>query len=131
MKFPNLKVGDKVFVVQQQTRYRRDRNIPPETSTETVAKVGRLYGYYESSGRRLRPFHLSNGESAHKEYNERANGYGFDVYATEDEYKAKILADELFLELKIRLTSGYYGIVPLPHEVVVEIHRILDKYGVK
>lgn len=118
----NIKVGDTVFVVYQKSRHSQ----PKEPTLEKVVRVGKKYGYIERHGREA-PFYLDSGISYHKESNERVNGYGFDVYASEEDYrKEKHEADE-FNRLQSRLISdSWRRLVDLPPDAVQKIHAILD-----
>lgn len=122
----NLKAGDTVFVVWQRSKFSRDE--PPRTTCETVTKVGRKYGYI-GNDYRPQPFWLHNGHSAHKESNCRANGFGFDVYATEQEWLAKQHQSAERERLKERLVTRWGGLVELPHEAIEAIHKALDKFS--
>lgn len=122
-RLKDLKVGDTIFVVRQQTRSCKEWR----TSTETVSKVGRKYAYWKS-GHAEYPFHKDTGVSAHKELNERANGYGFDVYTCEEEWRAELHAQSEFKRLGDRLCDRWGRLKPLPHEVVKLIHDMLDRW---
>ncbi len=75
-----LKVGQKVFVVNQPPRYGTNERVK---SFETVTRMGSRYGYFQRYGREV-PFCLKTGQSHHpKDCNARANGMGFDVYISE------------------------------------------------
>jgi hypothetical protein len=118
----DLKAGDTIFVVQQRRRGDKE----DRTSTEVVTRVGTKYAYYEQYNRE-QPFHRTNGESAHKEWNERVNGFGFDVYLCEEEWRAKVHENEQYALLKKRL-MGNWGLKPLPYEAVKRIHEVLDEW---
>ena len=123
-KFSQMKVGDTVFVVDQLRRGMKHR--PSET--KTVIRIGRKYAYLDKYGSEA-PFFIEDGKSAHKEYNTRANGYGFDVYISEDEYIQEQLNIESFDRLKERLIKYPGSLHVLPSNVVCEIHKILDAAG--
>ena len=119
----HIKAGDTVFVV-----YQRSRLAPPnESEYKEVVRVGRQYGYIKRYSLEL-PFHLDSGVSHHKNSNDRSNGYGFDVYVSEEEYrKERHEADEL-ARLKKRLTGSTFTtfMMELSPEAVQQIHAILD-----
>ncbi len=87
------KVGDRVFVVYQQGR---GGKWALRTETLKIHSIGRIYGHLnESRGTWAKQFRLNTGESHHgADINTRANGYGFDVYHSEEEWKAKKLATD-------------------------------------
>lgn len=122
--FEDLKVGDQVFVVPQSRRYgsREGRYMK-------VTKIGRLYGYLEG-GSVDESFFLSSGISHHKEANARVNGFGFDVYRSEQDYLSKTeAASELDrLEKRLLAQHGFRQLTHLPAEVVSKIHAILDEH---
>ena len=122
-----MKAGDVVFVVPQKKRYGAD----PLPYTTQVVRVGNRYGYIKQFERgEEKPFLLTTGQSHHKESNMRANGYGFDVYATEQEYWEKELAEKEHQRLYKRLVF-YSRLVDLPADAVTRIHSVLDEYNVK
>jgi len=114
-----LKPGDKVFVVWQG-RWQKDLR----TEHATVVKVGRKYGYLD----RDKAFDLVSGESHHgtNDISSRMNGFGFDVYATEAEYRQKTKRVERFRELAERLGFHVTSLRALDPEAVEAIHEILD-----
>lgn len=118
----NIKVGDTVFVVYQKTRY----SAPKEPTLEMVVRVGKKYGYIKRYGQEA-AFYIDSGVSHHKDSNARANGYGFDVYASEEDYiKERHEADE-FRRLQDRLCADRRGpLMSLPADAVQKIHAILD-----
>lgn len=118
----DLKAGDIVFVVRQQRR----RESTVYTSDEKVSRVGRKYGYIQR-GYLEEKFDLETGISVHvADCNARANGFGFDVYITEDEYLVKKINDDQKSRLTTRLVTSFGGLVDLPPDVVNEIHGLLD-----
>lgn len=121
MKFGNLKAGDTVYVVPQQSRYGSART--PHTAT--VSRVGRGYGYIAKSTGEMK-FHLDTGESYDKDGLSRANGFGFDVYATEQEYKQEADDWYQYQRLKARLGAGS-SMIKLSADAVRKIHAILDE----
>ena len=120
MKFGNLKAGDTVYVVPQKSRSGSDRT----PYTATVSRIGRWYGYIAKSTGEMR-FHLDTGASYDKDGIARVNGFGFDVYATEHEYKQE--ADDWYQyeRLKARLGAGS-SMNKLSADAVRKIHAILD-----
>jgi hypothetical protein len=118
-----LKTGEKVFVVPQVTRYRTGEPFYTE-----VTRVGKKYGYILRYGCE-RPFDLLTGASHHKENNDRINGFGFDVYKSEDEYNKEQKVASDYADLKSRL-RGNYDFPKLPPEVVDKITAILNEYSI-
>tara|TARA_R110002096_G_scaffold66682_4_gene162259 strand:- start:6823 stop:7221 length:399 start_codon:yes stop_codon:yes gene_type:complete len=124
--FRDLKVGDTIFVVQQQDRWRTENNKPVETSFEIITKVGRKYAYFER-GRLEYCFCLDSGVSIHKDNNTRSNGYGFDVFHNLSEYNDKLHQEERFSLLSGRLMKRNGTIIDLDPVAVEAIHEILDE----
>jgi len=126
--FKNLKVGDKVWVQHQEGRYSATK----EGEYITVEKLGRKYGYL-AKGFGDKAFCLKTGQSHHPSFgNVRANGWGFDVYPTQEDYLNAMHAKDEFIRLQKRLTKGNWRvIVDLPPQAVNEIHAVLDKYGIE
>lgn len=118
MKFKNLKLGDEVYVVPQQ----RSRLSKPSGYYTPITKVGTKYIYIKP-GR----FHPEDGKSAHKEWNERANGFGFDVYLSKHDYETEMHQIAEYERLKERL-MGRWSMVELKPVTVAAIHEALDKY---
>jgi hypothetical protein len=122
-KFKHLKAGDVVFVVEQQKRY--SAALPP--SSKEVIRVGNKFGYIKGHGDD-RPFCLATGRSHHKENNMRANGYGFDVYLSEDEYRREVFEASELQRLSDRLIERHASrLVSLSAECVSKIHAVLDE----
>lgn len=125
MKISELKVGDTVFVVQQNRR----GDTGERTSFETVTKVGRRYAHINVHGVEL-PFYLSTGISAHKACNARENGCGFDVYVNEEEYRQKQFNAMEKARLEKRIVDRWGKLVDdLPSHVVDKFNDILDECG--
>lgn len=116
--FENLKPGDTVFVVNGS------RRVLQPGGNKMVSRVGRKYGYIGEE----EPFSLSTGQSFHgpDTFNTRANGYGFDVYPSEDDYRRQQHERAEFERLKNRLTN-FGRFVDLPPDAVAAIHEVLDK----
>ncbi len=121
--FRDLKVGDEVFVVDQMPRNQDGGR----SRTQTVTKVGTKFAYVKRSWGE-EPFCRKTGESHHKEWNTRANGYGFDVYLCEDDYRRKVFESSDRAKLKKRLLVSYGEIVDLPPEVVAKLNSVLDEH---
>ena len=119
----DLKVGDSVFVVQQQTRSCKEWR----TSTEVISKVGTKYAYWKSHHREY-PFHKDTGISAHKELNTRANGYGFDVYTCEEEWRLKLHTEESSSDWASDFATGGQAKAACIRSVK-SIHDVLDKWA--
>ena len=114
------KIGDSVFVVHQLSRNQIRNKLPAETNYAKIEKVGRKYAYIER-GR----FSIATGESNHSCSTIRANGYGFDVYETEQSYLKKMNEDQEYERLKARLRCDYRfpALTPL---TVSLINQVLD-----
>lgn len=126
MNEPRFHVGQEVFVVHQTSRWR------PEAREEYVriAKIGKKYGYLEGQGREIdRRFSLSTGWSCDDGHNTRANGMGFDVYASREEYQKKQFAKTEHERLASRLIGGFRQLEPMSPQTVERIHKILDEEG--
>lgn len=121
----DIKVGDKVFVVHQRRRHSKDER----SEFESVIRVGRKYGYL--GGYRERAFDLSTGHSVHgKDDNARANGYGFDVYINDEDYRRKELELDEKARLNRRISDRWKGLIDLPPDTVRKIHDVLDEAGI-
>ena len=126
---PNLrdiKAGDTVFVVHQNQRRKSERC----TETVSVSRVGLKYGYVAVGYHGECPFDRKTGESHHKEWYSRANGFGFDVYHNEQEYQREQRAIERHAELSKRLVGRNGRLIDLSPEAVIRIDDVLDEYGV-
>jgi hypothetical protein len=122
----DLQVGDKVFVVRQKGR----RAVGEQTSFETITKIGRKYGYIKSGS-----FSLDNGQSVHNESYVRINGYGFDVFSTEAEYRQQEIEQEKRRNLGERLSSlldnGMSArLKNIPLDVVDALLKVMDDFGI-
>lgn len=127
--FRDLKVGDTIFVVKQQDRWRTENDKPVETSFEIVTKVGRKYAYFER-GRLEYCFCLDSGASIHKDNNARSNGYGFDVFHNLGEYNDKLHQEERFKLLSERLLGRNGRLIDLDPAIVESIHDTLDDWNI-
>lgn len=126
-----LKAGDTVWVVRQiDTLFKaRGMEVKPRQHPATVAKVGRTYAYLRNNER----FKIENGESyspSEDNLNSRANGLGFDVYRSKEDYdkyqQAIIAADEL----KHRLIDRFGNLCDMPPLCVQKMHEILDEFDI-
>lgn len=118
----NLKVGDTVFVVQQERRGQE-----PVTSREVIARVGRKYAYFARYCGEV-PFCRETGKSHHPgECNARANGLGFDVYQREEDYRREQHETSEHKRLADRITDRWHQLVKFAPEVVAKIHAVLDE----
>ena len=122
----DIKKGDNVFVVSQR---RPHSTVEPRTGMETVVRVGRKYGYIERYGQEV-PFSLETGYSEHKDCNARRNGYGFDVYASEEEYRLKQHNAAEKDRLMKRIVGPWGKLIELPPDAVNEMNAILDGHGI-
>lgn len=126
----DVKVGDAVWIKPQHSRWGGDQ---PGFIAE-VCKVARVYaracigsGYATT----YHEFHRDTGASKEKpDSNARANGFGFDVYHSEDEFKKELQAANEKKALIRRLDRGFaVEIRKLPPEAVREITAILDRHA--
>jgi hypothetical protein len=120
----DLKVGDTVFVVWQCRRGQPEER----TSTETIRKVGRKYAYIERY-RREEAFFRDTGESWDGDSRTRINGYGFDVYPCEADYRRKQFELAEKARLSSRLTDRWGRLVDLHPSIVDKLNDILDSEG--
>ena len=126
----HLQVGDTVFVVHGLPSWAARQGKEPRTETKEVIKKGRLYGYIEHYGREAK-FSLETGWSVHGDGNARDNGFGFDVYATENEYREKMAGKKLRNDLMKRLCIQSHNAGKLqnaPIHIVSAMHDLLDKH---
>lgn len=128
MTFKNLKPGDRVYIVPRARRSGKPHLVE-------VIKVGRKYGCI-NEGFYDEPFDLLTGQSVHsKDSKARANGYGFDVWLSEEAYETHIATIEASTRLVIRLKAlrrGEYSnmLDKAPPELVADLHAVLDRHGV-
>ncbi len=120
-----LKVGDQVFVVHLPA-WRAKEGDPRKTNHATIEKVGSKYGYIRN-GRGLEPFHLTTWKSVDKSGCERANGWGFDVYDSREQWEAKERAEKELARLRARLVGNWGELNPIDPKTVEAIHAILDQ----
>jgi hypothetical protein len=92
-----VKAGDNVFVVWQRRRGQSDENV----GAEEVVRVGRKYAYISRYSRE-QAFCRKTGRSAHGDSNARRNGYGFDVYLREEDYRKE--------QARKGLSTGWVGL---------------------
>jgi len=124
-KFRDLKAGDGVFVVWQRPR---NQTTPGRAGVSIVEKVGRKYAYIPHNEK----FCLETGMSIHsKDSNTRSNGYGFDVYFTEDEFLKKKQESSEVSRLNDRLCDRWGKLKKLPTSTVEAIHHVLDEDGIE
>jgi hypothetical protein len=127
MSFKHLKAGDEVYLVHQSKR------LNPAGYIEVV-RVGRKYGYIERYGR-PEPFDLFTGRSVHgADSNARSNGHGFDVWPSEEAYRAHIVTIEANIRLVKRLKALCHGqysstLDKASPELVADLHAVLDRHG--
>jgi hypothetical protein len=129
MNFKHLKAGDQVYMVAQSRR-----SLKP-WHTEVV-KVGRKYGYILEYGRQ-KPFNLLTGQSVHNDdSNARTNGWGFDVWPSEEAYRAHIATIEANTRLATRLEALRFNqysstLEKASPELVADLHAVLDRHGIQ
>jgi hypothetical protein len=122
-------VGDTVFVVKQNDRYRQREGLPRKASSEIVSRVGRKYAYI-GEGHREEKFDRETGVSWHAPgTNARSNGYGFDVYVSEQAYNKEQSEKNEAKRLQNRLCDRLGGLHAFSPSVVQAIHAILDAEG--
>jgi len=127
MSFKHLKAGDQVYVVPQRRR-------SGEPSFVEVIKVGKKYGYILEYARQ-EPFDLLTGQSVHNDNsNARCNGWGFDVWPSEEAYRAHIATIEANIRLGKRLKALYHGqygsmLDKASPKLVADLHAVLDRHG--
>lgn len=125
MTLSGIKAGDQVFVVWQ----RRRRQTEERTETKTVVRVGRKYGYIKAYSQDA-AFCLKTGRSVHgNDCNARANGYGFDVYLREEDYRKQQRDAAEKQRLEKRIVGSFGRLVALSPEVVDKFNAILDAEG--
>jgi hypothetical protein len=118
-----LRVGDHVFVVDQRGRSGGE----PNARYLPVTRVGRKYGFVQRFGSREEAFYLFDGRSACEKQNERANGWGFDVYVSEQHWKEETTAVAERERLEGRLLTDWGRLTSkLTAAQVDAIHNILD-----
>lgn len=126
--FRDLKAGDTVFVVYQQRR--RDKS-EPRTENEIVTKVGTKYAYLDAGIVSRKAFDRKTGKSVHAgDFNARSNGFGFDVYLCELDYRTEQAEESEFARLNNRLRGRFGQTVDLPPAAVTEIHSVLDEFEI-
>lgn len=126
MTLPPLKPGDKVFVVHQRQRGQKEHR----TETCEVVRVGSKYAYIKRY-RREAAFFKNTGVSVHQDNNARLNGYGFDVYATEqdwlrEQHEESEEARLTLLNILARLIQD--RIMPNRWPTVAEIAEIISRH---
>lgn len=126
----DVTVGDYVFVVYQRTEGQIRRNDPKLCYPAKIVKKGRKYYYIEGTAYYWEPelpFDPDTGESHHKTWKTRSNGYGFDVYLSPAHYHQSETEIEEFKRLKSRIHRNSYGeLIDIDHDLVMAIHSILD-----
>lgn len=126
----DLGVGDTIFVANQNSRWEKRQDLPRETSTQTITRVGRKYAYFQD-GREEKKFDRKTGVSWHSpDSNARANGYGFDVYLDEQTYAKTLHEQAEAKRLQTRLVGSFGQIYELSPSAVQRIHQILDEEGI-
>ena len=122
-------VGDTVFVVEQNDRYRQREGKPRKTSSQVVSRVGRKYAYI-GEGHLEKKFDRETGISwHHPDHNARSNGYGFDVYVNEQEYVKDQHDKSEAKRLQERMCDRLGRLYKFTPAVVDAIHEILDAEG--
>lgn len=128
MSFKHIKPGDQVYIVP-------GKRSSGETGFTEVLRVGKKYGYIK---RRFyeEPFNLLTGNSVdHKDSNARHNGYGFDVWPSEEAYRAHIATTEANTRLVTRLEALRFNkysstLEKASPELVADLHAVLDRHGI-
>lgn len=127
----DLKAGDTVWVVRQVDALFRARGmeVKPRQYQATVSKIGRTYAYLRNNER----FKIENGEShspTGDNFNNRANGLGFDVYRSKEEYDKHVQDTIAADELKQRLVDRFGNLYDLPPICVQKVHEVLDEFNI-
>lgn len=114
-----LKAGDVVYVVRQRYRGQKGEAV---SGVATVTKVTK-YGYVCVNNVES-PFSKLTGESVHvPNHNQRSNGYGFDVYTTEEDYLATKQHFERLSYLRREL--NFYEWDSLSRQAIEQIYQIV------
>lgn len=119
------KQGQQVYVV-----HRKRRHGGGGQSHMDVLRVGTKYCYLLIHGRE-HPFDWRTGFSVHKESNARANGFGFDVYDSQDDYDKQQRAISQARRLQKRMVGAFGQVKFLAAECVDKIHAVLDEFGIE
>lgn len=116
----DLKPGDTVFVVPKKRCHVSGEHV--------IAKIGNKYGYIDTQYGNPK-FNLETGNSADTGSNDHANGYGYRVFLSEDEYNKYAWEQERFEDLALLLCLPWnrHSLKQLPPHVVEAIHDILEK----
>lgn len=125
-----FKAGDSVFVVNQtptpQAMFADRINGLKNKTLLPVLRVGTKYAYL-NRGLGEERFDPKTGESFEPSGTERANGYGFDVYESEEAYNKLMHANAERKRLGERLLDRDWGLKrDLTDEQVTAIHAALD-----
>ncbi len=121
----DLKAGDRVFVVWQRRRGQAEER----AGIETVVRVGRKYAYIKEYSQEA-AFCRKTGCSVHdRDSNARANGYGFDVYLREEDYRKEQFDAKEKQRLEKRIVGSFGRLVNLRPEIVDKFNDILDGEG--
>jgi hypothetical protein len=124
MLFKDLKVGDKVFVSKLPDS--RIKNAVRTGEYKTVVKLGRVYGYLEGGILESPAFRLENGHSHHADGNARSNGWGFDVFPSEEAFIYSCAVTEAIGRIQSKLNANTGCISALPDDAILKIDKIIQ-----
>lgn len=120
-KFGHLKVGDTVYVVDQDGRYTKGEKYEAQ-----IVKMGNKYGYISENGTENK-FCLETGCSYHGfDSNARYNGHGFDVYLSKSEHEEYLAYLENLEKVKNLLVGNFGNIKNISPEKAAKILEILE-----
>jgi len=120
----SLKSGDLVLLVEQSHRGRKGKKY-----WEEVLSIGRKYGYILRRGKEKR-FDLNTGQSVHKDGNDRENGFGFDIYLSEEEYDQHSENQTRKKSLQRRIKALHNNRFDYSPEAIADVLAVLDRHGI-
>ena len=126
MSTKKYKVGDVVFVVPQLTHFAMRRGDQRQGKLETITSVGRKWAHV---GDDRTPFDIATGRSKDDSGCNRANGLGYDVFDSREQWERFELERKAKESLRDRLHSCNIAsmIKSLTHDQVNRITAILDE----
>ena len=126
MSTKKYKVGDVVFVVPLLTRFAMRRGDQRQGKFEAITSVGRRWAHV---GDERTPFDIATGRSHDSSGCNRANGLGYDVFDSREQWEQAELTRKAKDSLRDRLHSYNIALViqSLTHDQVNRITAILDE----
>lgn len=126
MSTKKYKVGDVVFVVPLLTRFAMRRGDQRQGKFEAITSVGRRWAHV---GDERTPFDIATGRSRDSSGCNRANGLGYDVFDSREQWEQAELTRKAKDSLRDRLHSYNIALViqSLTHDQVNRITAILDE----